>query len=217
MLSRNGYLMLGRWRGAAVRAHWTLPLAAFIFGQARFVPGFWTGFFLIVLIHEIGHARVVRRFKYQVISIDLHGVGGTCRWTGDAQPIQRATIAWGGVNAQAVAFFVAVAAMTILGPPRTPFAAQLASAFTVGNAWLIALNLIPVPPLDGAEAWKLPALLRARRRNRTAASARERSGPSLERELAALDASERAPHPRAAAAARAALQRIVSETKPKKG
>ncbi len=216
---KNGYLTLGRWGGAPVRAHWTLPLAAFIFGQARFVPGFWIGFFLVVFIHEVGHALVVRRFRLRVISIDIHGLGGLCRWAGDATAIQRATIAWGGVNTQAVALVGAVAAMAIFGQPLTDFGAQLAHAFTVGNAWLIGINLIPVPPLDGAEAWRLPGLLRSRRRNRAAAPARTGapSRTSIERELAALDASERAPSPEAKAAVDAALQRIMSEGKEKKG
>jgi Zn-dependent protease len=214
---KNGYLTLGRWGGAPVRTHWTLPLAAFIFGQARFVPGFWVGFFLVVFIHEVGHALVVRRFRHKVISIDIHGLGGLCRWAGDATAIQRATIAWGGVNAQAVALLVAVVAMMLFGRPLTDFGAQLANAFTVGNAWLIGINLIPVPPLDGAEAWRLPRLLRDRRRRRTAAPAGAPSRKSIERELAALDASERAPSPEATAAADAALQRIMSESKEKKG
>jgi Zn-dependent protease len=216
MLVKNGYVTLGRWGGAPVRAHWTLPLGAFVFGQARFVPGFWTGFFLVVLIHEIGHALLVRRFRYEVISIDVHGLGGVCRWAGDARAIERATIAWGGVNAQAFVLLVAVAAVMILGRPLTEFGAQLADAFTFGNAWLIGINLIPVPPLDGAEAWKLPRLLLSRRRNRAGATAGGPSRSSIERELAALDASDRAMSPEAAATAQAALRRIMSEDKEKK-
>ncbi|GEM_PF-943816 len=216
---KNGYLTLGRWGGAPVRTHWTLPIGAFIFGQARFVPGFWIGFFLVVFIHEIGHAVVVRRFRHQVISIDIHGLGGVCRWAGDPTRIQRATIAWGGVVAQAFALLIAVAAIWLFGPPLTDFGAQLAGAFIVGNAWLIGINLIPVPPLDGAEAWKLPKLLRARRRSRAKGPSQGgvSSRTSIKRELAALDASERAPSPEAKAAAAAVLQRLLSDSNEKKG
>jgi Zn-dependent protease len=175
MTVKGGYLTVGRWGGAPVRVHWTLPIGAFVFGQARIVPGFWAGFFLIVLIHEIGHALVVRRYRHQVVSIEVHGLGGVCRWAGEPTAIQRAKIAWGGVNAQMLAGLFAVAALAVFGQPVTRFGVQLAQAFTVGNLWLIGINLMPVPPLDGAEAWRLPKLLWARRRARARTNATTRA------------------------------------------
>ena len=38
----------------------------------------------------------------QIVSIDVHGLGGVCRWYGVPSPRWRAIIAWGGVLAQAV-------------------------------------------------------------------------------------------------------------------
>jgi len=35
--------------------------------------------------------------------------------------------------------------------------------FTRTNFWLMAFNLVPFPPLDGAEAWKIVGQLRQRR------------------------------------------------------
>jgi len=196
--------------------HWTLPLGAFAFGQGRIAPGFWLGFFLIIILHEIGHALLVRRFGYRVTSIEVHGLGGVCRWQGDTTAMHRAQIAWGGVNAQALLFIVAVAATGVLGEPADPFTAQLARAFTVTNAWLIGLNLLPIPPLDGAEAWKLGALIRERRGRRARRSAPNVRG-AVERELAALDAAERrTPSPDVRAAVDTELRRIVSEVKNKR-
>jgi len=185
---RGGYLTLGRWRRAPVRAHWTVPVGALVFSQGRFVPGFWLGFFLLVLIHELGHAVLVRRFRCAVVSIDIHALGGVCRWSGEPTAVQRACIAWGGVLAQGAALAAAWAALALVGAPETPFATQLAAAFTGTNAWLIAINLIPVAPLDGAEAWKLPGLLlgRRRRRHRSRHHA-EGGGFAYEREAATLD------------------------------
>jgi Zn-dependent protease len=129
--------------------------------------------------------------------------------------MHRAQIAWGGVNAQILVFIVAVAATGVLGEPADPFTAQLTRAFTVTNAWLIALNLLPIPPLDGAEAWKLGALIRGRRR-RAARRAGGNVRVAVERELAALDAAERrAPPPDVRTAVDAELQRIVGESKDK--
>jgi Zn-dependent protease len=151
---KGGYLSIGHWRGSPVRVHWTLPLGAFVFGQGRIVPGFWLGFFLVILLHEIGHARLVRRYRCKVVSIDIHALGGQCRWAGDATPIQRARIAGGGVKVQIVLLFATVIAISLLGPAGTPFLDQLVDAFTTVNGMLIVLNLIPVPPLDGVEIWK---------------------------------------------------------------
>ena len=183
----GGYLAIGRWRGAPVRLHWTLPIGALVFGQGRFVPGFWLGFFLLVFVHELGHAVLVRRAGHGVVSIDIHALGGMCRWSGEPTAIDRARIAWGGVLAQAVAFAVASAAIALAGPPEGAFSGQLAAAFTVTNVWLMAINLLPVAPLDGGEAWKLPGLLlRRRRAQRRWSQAQAAGGFAAEREAATL-------------------------------
>jgi Zn-dependent protease len=209
---RGGYLTIGRWRGAPVRLHWTLPLVALMFGQGRFVPGFWLGFVLIVLIHELGHAIMVRRFRCAVMSIDVHGMGGVCRWSGSPTAIQRAWIAWGGVLAQLVALAAAYVAVALAGPPGTLFTMHLAAAFTTTNVWLIALNLLPVPPLDGAEAWKLPGLLRRRRRRGHGSG----TGFASEREVATIDRYADDPPEDVRARVDDALRRIAGEDGPKK-
>jgi len=141
-----------------------MPLCALIAGRFNFVPGLWLGYLLLVLLHELGHAGVVRYHGHEVESIDVHGLGGLCRWSGLATPIERATIAWGGVWTQMVIFAGAHAALAGLGEPTNSFWAQMAVAATSVNLWLMAINLIPLPPLDGAEAWSLFPLLWARRR-----------------------------------------------------
>jgi Zn-dependent protease len=194
VVAGRGYFEVARWRGAPVRLHWTLPLGALVFCQGRFAPGAILGFVLLVLVHEVGHALVVRRHRLRVLAIDVHALGGVCTWTGQASPLARARIAWGGVNAQLVAFGVAVLALWTLGEPTTPFSADLAYAFTTMNGWMMALNLLPVPPLDGAEAWKLPGLLRARARTRSARAAKESASAaraSAARTIAFLDDADR--------------------------
>jgi len=51
----------------------------------------------------------------------------------------------------------------ILGPPRTMFARETVEVFTRTNLWLMIINLLPFPPLDGAEAWKIVGELKHRR------------------------------------------------------
>ena len=161
MLER-GYFSLGRVRGISLRAHVLTLLGALFFTGFRFEPGAWLGFFLLVLLHEAGHAVLVRRYGLRVESIDLHAFGGVCHWSGQTTAWQRSVIAWGGVMAQGLVLLATLGIVAIAGPPHSLFLAQLVYVFTATNLWLIALNLAPFPPLDGAEAWKVVGELRAR-------------------------------------------------------
>ena len=157
---QSGYFQLGRWRGVPLRIHVLTPLGALFFTGFRFEPGAWLGFLLLVLLHEMGHALLVMRYRLHVSSIDLHAYGGVCHWSGKATTWERAVIAWGGVMAQVALLIVTVGAIAILGPPRTMFARELVEVFTRTNLWLMLINLAPFPPLDGAEAWKIVGELR---------------------------------------------------------
>jgi Zn-dependent protease len=155
MIFRTGYLTVGRCYGAPLRIHWTTPIGAYVFTGADYVPGAWLGFVLLVLAHEIGHAVLVRHFRCRIVSIDVHGLGGVCSWQGGAGEQQRATIAWGGVLGQLLVLLTTLVWARSFDPASHPFLAQLVSAFTVTNVMLMLLNLLPVSPLDGVEAWRL--------------------------------------------------------------
>ncbi|HMR10449.1 MAG TPA: hypothetical protein PKA88_31950, partial [Polyangiaceae bacterium] len=101
-MTERGYLTLFSMRGASLRLHWSLPLGMLVFGGLRVAPAFWLGFFLLVLIHELGHAFVVKAYGHRVLSVDVTGFGGLCRWSGSASVMERGLIAWNGVLAQAV-------------------------------------------------------------------------------------------------------------------
>ena len=151
----RGYLQVGRFRGAPVRLHWTILVGAAVMTRLHFVPGSWIGVFLILLAHEIGHALLADHFGLLVIGIDVNGFGGSCTVAGTPTRRQHAVIAWGGVLAQAALLVATLAVLAVSGWPAEGFFADLADAFTWSNAGLIALNLLPIPPLDGAEAWKI--------------------------------------------------------------
>lgn len=153
MQFREGFLVLGHLGRAPVRVHWTTPIVAFALTGFSFVPGAWLGFLLLVLIHEIGHAVAARSVGGQVISINAHGLGGTCEWYGDVTTRQRAIVAWGGVVAQAALFMVASIASFVI--PSWGWLGQFMYTLTATNLILIVINLLPIRPLDGAEAWKL--------------------------------------------------------------
>jgi hypothetical protein len=200
---QNGYLHVGRLAGAPIRLHWSIPIGALVLGRFRFVPWFWVSFLVLVLVHEAGHALMVRAARARVVSIDAHGAGGVCHWEGSVSDIWRALIAWGGVVAQAVLLVGAYVCLAAFGPPHTEMSAGMADAFTDGNLWLMAVNLIPIPGFDGATAWPLfPALLRrwrarrAKKREQARAMARARAQLAAQDEIAKqVENVESAPNP----------------------
>jgi Zn-dependent protease len=189
---KGGFLHLGSIRDVPIRLHWSMPIGAFVFGHFRIIPWFWLSFFLLVLIHEIGHAIMVWTVRAHVIAIDVNGAGGLCHWEGEVGEIGRALIAWGGVLAQLVLLAATYAWLTFIGPPRSELGAGLAMAFTETNLTLVAINLIPVPGLDGSEAWPLfPALVRRWRARRARVDERKKkraiAHAAAEEEISRLD------------------------------
>ncbi len=167
-----GYLRVGKWSGTPVRVHWTAAIGAVVFGRFQWAPAYWFAFLFLIAVHEMGHAVVVRRCGATPVSLDIHGLGGLCRWRGTVTPLDVALIAWGGVAAQFVLYLIALVAIIVFGAPTTPATIQLRSAFIEQNLFLIALNLVPIAPLDGSKTWQLPILLIARRNARKRKNAR---------------------------------------------
>lgn len=152
----SGYLTVGSFRGIPIRFHWSTALGAFFFGGYRFAPAFWLAFVLLVLVHELGHALLARRLGHAPLGIEVTGFGGLCRWDGRrATELHRTLVAWGGVLAQGVLLAFTYAYSALAGPPETNAEYQIVSAFTRTNLHLILLNLLPFPPLDGAQAWQI--------------------------------------------------------------
>lgn len=160
--------------GVPIRIHWSVPVCALLAGGLKVAPGAWLAYLLLILIHEAGHAFVVRRVGARALALDVLGFGGLCWWEGSVTPIQRACIAWGGVWAQMVVFAIAGVSVLLVGMPAHPFAAQMVDVALVSNLWLIGVNLLPIPPLDGKEAWSLFPLLRRRFEQRRARRALSR-------------------------------------------
>ena len=164
----QGYFYLGRpVLGIPLRVHWSLVFLIFLLGgPANPHPVRWGAVVFLILAHEYGHALVARWTGALPFSIELHGFGGLCRWDGHVSPIGRACIAWGGIWAQAIILISAIVIGAVFEPPETTLLGQILLVFVVSNFIMAALNLIPIPPLDGAEAWMLPWLLARRAWNR---------------------------------------------------
>jgi Zn-dependent protease len=194
----KGYLTIGRLGGAPIRIHWSTPIGMLVFTgflrDPRFAPGLWLGFLLVVLVHELGHAIAVWLSGHRVVAVDAYALGGLCHWRGGPSPLARAMIAWGGVIAQAALAIGTSIALAFLGRPAHVFTADLAHAFVDANLWMALMNLVPVPPLDGAEAWRVVPILAARRRRRREnEAARARAAAAAKTSLRALDEPDELP------------------------
>lgn len=162
-MKKRWSVQVAKWRGVPIRLHASTPVGLLLFAGTS--PIGWAGFLGLILLHELGHAAVVFAVGGRPTEVMLHGFGGHCAWRGDVTPIGRAAIVWGGVAAQLV---LLIGALTFWAFDLVPWEFQYSELWyrmVFSNAWLIALNLVPIAPLDGAEAWALPYLLgqRARR------------------------------------------------------
>lgn len=175
MRLQRGFFVLGTVRGIKLRAHWSTPLACIVAGGVAMRPVVWAVALCLVAVHELGHALLAKNAGARVMAIDLAGWGGLCQWRGEVSALQRAWIAAGGVAAQLMVAAIAAVAFAIK-PATAPWTSELAYGLLQGNLTLAAINLIPLAPLDGVEAWKVfsltpPAVKRAwhaRTRQRTA-------------------------------------------------
>lgn len=180
--------------GIPVELHYSLPLGILFFGGMHFRPYFWSLSLFIILFHELGHAAVVRSHRLRVTRIVIHGLGGLCYWRGEATPIGRAKIAWGGVLAQLVLLVPAYAVLLFDPHAFSSVSPDVEHALIRWNAFMIVFNLVPVAPLDGAEAWPLFKLLLARRRARERKQIAKRT-EEMKALMRKLDAVEEQPVP----------------------
>ena len=147
-------LPLGQVFGAPIRLSLGGLLGAVLI--ASYSVGRWWAFpllLVLVLVHELGHAVAVRWTGHRVLGLDLRFIHGQCRWMGRASARQEAWIAWGGVLAQATLFPIALGVYLTGFYQDSVIGDALFRTFGVINLSLIVINLLPVPPLDGARAW----------------------------------------------------------------
>ena len=145
--------------GVPVYLHLTLPIGLALASWFKFRPVIWLVFLIIVLVHEAGHAVLLRRYRLPVLHVVLHGFGGECETTDWMTPWQSAVVAWGGVLAQGVLFALTSLCVSLGLWPSGALAFDLYVTLTSTNLLVAVFNLLPLGPLDGREAWRLPWLV----------------------------------------------------------
>lgn len=152
-----------------IKLHWSLLLGGLLFCAAQPDPLLLLGYAAVLLAHVAGHALAVAGTRLDVRGVMVHGLGGELLGEGDVSPVRRSMIALAGVLAQIALLCGALAAQEHL-----PL--ELVDAFVRRNGIMLLLNLIPMRPLDGAQAWRIFPRLRARAR------AHKLQGPIVVRE-----------------------------------
>ena len=150
--------------------HWSLLLGATLFCAAQPRPLLLLGYAAVLLAHVAGHAAALPGTRVGVSAVMLHGLGGELLGDGETTPLRRSAIALCGVLAQAALMTAALLA-------RDALPADLHDAFIRRNGIMLLLNLIPMRPLDGAQAWRVFPRLRAAMRRA------QLNGPIVVREV----------------------------------
>jgi stage IV sporulation protein FB len=104
-----------------------------------------------LLVHEFGHVFAVRWQLKSNAAVILWGLGGLCIHPPARRPGQRVVIALMGPAFEAV-LGVGAILVWLLAPPAQPYLHWLVWCLVWINVIWLALNLIPVKPLDGGHA-----------------------------------------------------------------
>ncbi len=129
-------------------------------------------YFGVILIHECGHMIAAQRKRCAVWSIELYPLWGITRFDEPYSRIDLCVIVWGGVVAQAIVAVPLVAWVEVFGFTRFQTVNAILAILGFFSLSIAAFNLLPIPPLDGAIAWRLLPALFKRSPARTAERAR---------------------------------------------
>lgn len=198
----KNFWQLGTWRGVPVALHWTV-LFVFVWLYFFFRDFLATviasvAFFGLLVVHELGHAAMLRWKKIEVERITFFGLHGSTEysWASAANEI---LIAWGGVAAQLVLLLVALAVSFVPGISSTPIVATIAVpvlfVFIQVNIFMMVVALLPIGPFDGRRAWAVIPRTRDKMRQRRKAALALKADPvkglSKEKRRELEDASAR--------------------------
>jgi Zn-dependent protease len=155
-----------------VFVHYSTPIVIvviFAFHSYAFFEalGWVIGSLVLVAVHELGHAALVRLCGQRVEYLTIYGWGGECAFTRQGlSDVRHSVIAWGGVLAQGIVLGIAWVITARGWVPAQEIVVGIFQFLLIGNLLMIGFNLIPWPGLDGHRAWPLPYHLWVGRRRR---------------------------------------------------
>jgi len=181
-------LKLGKLFGIAVYLHFTFLLLLTFLGfyywrsnqnMETALEGFAViiALFGCIVLHELGHALMARRFGIKTSDITLLPIGGVARLEKmPEKPMQELWVALAGPAVNVVIAMVLIIGLTVTGN----FSPVEKIEVTGGSFWeqlimlnlfLVVFNLLPAFPMDGGRALRALMALRLGRRRATAIAA----------------------------------------------
>ena len=179
-MSAMDYWQLGTWRRIPVSMHWTVllifPWLYLWFSSLLATAIASVAFFMLLVVHELGHVAVLRRKKIPIQEVRLNAIHGETLH-GYAPPAVEILVAWAGAALQLVVLLLALAVAGYVDFSSSPIAAMIAGPVLFSlvklNIFLMIVALLPIGPFDGHIAWGVVPWLRASVRRRRK-EARER-------------------------------------------
>lgn len=149
--------------GVPVRLHFTFVLlVAFLvmMGARGGQSGMNNAIYILalfgsVLLHELGHVGVSRRYGIRTLEVVLYPIGGVARLERSPKPREELWIALAGpavnllIAAAMAAFLLPIGLREAFESVTDPTDANLFARIAVGNIILAAFNMIPAFPMDG--------------------------------------------------------------------
>lgn len=159
-------LKIARIAGIEIRLHFTfLIFIAWLLGASYLSDrnaaaslagvGFVLILFLIVLLHELGHAFAAKRYGIRTEDITLLPIGGVARLQRlPDDPKQELVVALAGPAVNVVLAAALYAWLAISTGPQALFTVSVGAGNIVArliwlNVWLAGFNLLPAFPMDG--------------------------------------------------------------------
>lgn len=193
----KGSLKLGKIAGIGIFIHWTFSLLIAFVLFLNYKTGYnalqsgWTVLFVLtifatVLLHELGHALVAKKYNIETKDITLLPIGGLARLERlPEKPIEELFVAAAG---PLVNITLAIITSVFIQVPETSreLLSQLSNGvnannfflnFLIVNLWLALFNLIPAFPMDGGRI--LRALLSFKLKRHVATKIAARVGQLL--------------------------------------
>jgi ATP-dependent Clp protease adapter protein ClpS len=165
MKNYSGTLRVATIGGVPVFVHWSALIVGILAAtSARFRPletlYCLAAFAVLIAAHELGHVLAARVYGLKVYAVEVSGAGGTCHLQAPSAIGDTLFVASAGLLAQALIFACTIAYTVLVGPPSTAVGKCFVKVFTVYNAMLFILNIIPISfadelGTDGLVLWKL--------------------------------------------------------------
>jgi membrane-associated protease RseP (regulator of RpoE activity) len=160
--------------GAPIYIHWSviavvLVVAAISIESPAYAAITIASYLGIIAIHEFGHAFVAARRGFDVLSIRIGFIHGHCEHEAPSSEWDEVAIAWGGVIAQLLVAVPILALAGFLDRIDLGHFGPIVVMLGYLNCLIAMVNLAPAAGLDGAIAWRVIPLLRAKRNARSAA------------------------------------------------